>query len=316
MLPNRQKLLLCYTKKKHGRRFNDFNRIQLKGSRLVLLDYRNVQVSTFEVTSLCYDLDIFFGTLPVLSTEHGRFEVGYAGNKLSIQKLSYDLVNLKNEQIVDSVPHGMYYSTFHAFAPEFDYILHREKALFKDKFISSVSDSAQLYRWRACWRDLEGGERVAAMKQARAWGVEKEIAAGFLAGYHTSLYFRALHAPMFKLGDEFVLFNPYKDKIYYFDEEGEPLREQIFNFPMNRYGLVWSEIIVDPVSEKVYASMSYQTRTYLREIDLATGTVGEDMKLYHKNVEEVEIVDNEVFYIYRPFDSPQKKYLYSEIVKF
>ena len=37
-----------------------------------------------------------------------------------------------------------------------------------------------------------------------------------------------------------------------------------------------------------------------------------NFKMFHRYPENLVIKDGEVFYIYRPFESPQKKFLYSE----
>jgi beta-galactosidase beta subunit len=52
--------------------------------------------------------------------------------------------------------------------------------------------------------------------------------------------------------------------------------------------------------------------TYLREIDRTTGVVKKSFKLHFKYVDRIQIIDGQVYYVYRPFESTQKKFIYRE----
>jgi hypothetical protein len=51
---------------------------------------------------------------------------------------------------------------------------------------------------------------------------------------------------------------------------------------------------------------------FLGIVDVKTGEISEKVKLHYKYVEKIRVHNNKVFYIYRPFESIQKRFLYKE----
>ena len=52
--------------------------------------------------------------------------------------------------------------------------------------------------------------------------------------------------------------------------------------------------------------------TFLSLLNTNTGQIIKTFKLYYKYIEGIQIIDNKVYYIYRPYESIQKKYIYME----
>ena len=55
--------------------------------------------------------------------------------------------------------------------------------------------------------------------------------------------------------------------------------------------------------------------TILKSIDIHSGKPNQYFELGFKYVEKVKVIDGYVYYIYRPFESIQKKFLYREKIK-
>jgi glutathione peroxidase-family protein len=51
---------------------------------------------------------------------------------------------------------------------------------------------------------------------------------------------------------------------------------------------------------------------FLGIVDFKTGEISEKVKLHYKYVEKIRVHNNKIFYIYRPFESIQKRFLYKE----
>ena len=71
-------------------------------------------------------------------------------------------------------------------------------------------------------------------------------------------------------------------------------------------------MIQDEITEDVYAIFMRNGYTFLSLLDTKTGDIIKTFKLYYKYVEGIQIIDNTVYYIYRPYESMQKKYIYKE----
>jgi hypothetical protein len=52
--------------------------------------------------------------------------------------------------------------------------------------------------------------------------------------------------------------------------------------------------------------------SYLGLIDISTGKISNKVKLAFKYVDKIRVNNNFVYYVYRPYESTQKKYLYKE----
>ena len=55
-------------------------------------------------------------------------------------------------------------------------------------------------------------------------------------------------------------------------------------------------------------------KTYLKHINLGAGETGEPLELRFRYPENINVYNGEVYYLYRPFEFPQKKFLYQEII--
>jgi hypothetical protein len=82
-------------------------------------------------------------------------------------------------------------------------------------------------------------------------------------------------------------------------------------FHLNRRKTNWErEIIQDPITKKLYALYDHVGNTTLREINHETGELSNAIPLFYRYTENVTIYDDKIYYIYRPFETMQKKYLY------
>jgi hypothetical protein len=74
-------------------------------------------------------------------------------------------------------------------------------------------------------------------------------------------------------------------------------------------------LYVDKFENKVYAFFSKDGHHYLKQINHQTGKEVKTYKLKHHSAEKIKIKDGYVYYVYRPFDSTQEKFLYRERIE-
>ena len=73
-------------------------------------------------------------------------------------------------------------------------------------------------------------------------------------------------------------------------------------------------MVQDHQTHEIYGNFKRNGWNYLKRIDLETGDVDLNFKLYHKYTENIRVRDGWAYYVYRPFESSQKKFLYKEQV--
>ncbi|NDB35142.1 MAG: hypothetical protein EB023_07300 [Flavobacteriia bacterium] len=84
-----------------------------------------------------------------------------------------------------------------------------------------------------------------------------------------------------------------------------------FHYKKDKTG--WKRnILKDQSTGMLYAVFEKDGITSLGQIDLQKGMITTFHKIYHKYVEKIRIHNGYVYYIYRPFESFQKRFLYKE----
>ena len=168
----------------------------------------------------------------------------------------------------------------------------------------------ELYRSEIKWVDVR--TRLWAKNLELQTGVDAEVYVG--ANYFTqSPYYKELYAPLFHRNDTLFVFDYYKDKLYTFNADGDSLDSiPIYHhYQPKRTG--WKKnLIQDGVTGHIYAVYDRSGYTYLGSVDTKTGEITEQVKLEFRYAKKFVVEGNFVYYIYRPFESTQKKFLYKE----
>ena len=81
----------------------------------------------------------------------------------------------------------------------------------------------------------------------------------------------------------------------------------------SKAGKEWKkQMHFDEAQVRVHALFQKQGYYHLKEISLSSGKIVGEKKLTHKYVEKMQVNDGYVYYVYRPYESLQKKFLYKE----
>jgi hypothetical protein len=143
-------------------------------------------------------------------------------------------------------------------------------------------------------------------------GIDAEIYVG--AAYFTqSLYYEPVYAPLFLVRDTIYIFDYPKDMLRVFLSDGTAVRTiPIFHHYQARQSGFQRNLQQDRQTGKIYAVFEQEGHCYVGLIDLQTGMITQKVKLSFRYVEKVRVHNNEVYFIYRPFESTQKKFLYKQ----
>jgi hypothetical protein len=217
--------------------------------------------------------------------------------------------------ILDTNKTKMYFTTFNKDYPAFTYFTYDQLDSSYSKIIEITDElMMELYRSEYKWADV----------RTKIWAKQKEIETGIEAviwvgaNYFTkSVYYKELYAPLFHRNDTLFVFDYYKDKLLLFNQKGERLDSISITHHYHPKETGWKKkLIQDRLTGQIYAITEIAGYSYLTYVNTQTGKLESKVKLGYRYVEKIEIYNNEVFYIYRPFESIQKKYLYKEKLPF
>lgn len=298
LLKNGQMVLLAYPK-------------QLKkGSELLLYDGVEV-VNTFSVPGIAEELVRDYRGNPHVLCKDNVYGLYVSNSQIGISTLDKGYYLKYLAPIVDTNYSKMFFSNFSKDYPAFDYFAFDQFDSTYSKIIEIEDElMMELYRSEYKWVDVR--TKLWAKNKEYETGIDAEIWVG--ANYFTqSLYYKELYAPMFVKNDTVFVFDYYKDKLFKFDAAGNRLDSVAIYHHYQPKTTGWKkQLIQDQTTGEVYAVFDIAGFTYLGLVNLQTGEIKEKVKLEFRYIDKIAIQDNFVYYIYRPFESTQKKFLYKE----
>jgi len=213
--------------------------------------------------------------------------------------------------IVDTNKSKMYFSNFNPDYPAMDY-MYVDKVDTTYKHLLNIEDELMMEMYTSEYKWVDVRTKLWAMQMEQESGIDKRIWVG--ANFFTqSIYYDEIYAPMFMRNDSLLVFDHYKELLFVLNDDGEKLDSLPIYYHLNERQSGWDKLLVqDEVTGQVYSVYEKAGYTYLKWIDTKTGEAKLNQKLHFRYVEKLEIRDNKVYYIYRPYESTQKKFLYEE----
>lgn len=204
----------------------------------------------------------------------------------------------------------VYFSNYNEWYPAFDYFMVTRTDTQYTK-VRHLEDNEMMEHYRAEYKWADVRTKLWAWDMEAESGIDREIWVGANV-FTNSIYYEEPYSPMFLVNEELVLFDLYNDLICRIDAYNCEVYDSIpIQFHLNPRKTNWErEIIQDPITKKLYALYDHVGNTTLREIDHETGELSNEIPLFYRYTEHVTVYDNKIYYIYRPFESMQKKYLY------
>jgi hypothetical protein len=157
---------------------------------------------------------------------------------------------------------------------------------------------------------MDGRSKVVAMSMERKLGVDKEIIAGYMTGFHHDRYFHVPYAPLWVVQDTLCVFDHERGVIRRSTLKSEALMEVPIAYHKDQR---WASLLLfDRELEQVHVVMRKGSRTHLRKLDVRTGTLSEPYILEHAYPAELQVHDGHVYYTYRPGGAWEQRTLYRE----
>ncbi len=283
-----------------------------KGSVLRLLDTNNKVVDSYYVQGEAVELKTDFRKNIHLTTEERVFLVKIIENELFVYLEDRDYYFKYVDPIIDSIGSKIYFSNYSEVYPAFDYLeFDREDSTYNT--ILKVEDTTLMEFYRAEYKYVDVRTKLWAANKEIQTGIDKEIWVGATV-FVNSIYYQPVYAPLFKVGaDSIFVFDHYKDLMFKYTIEDGFVDSLRIDHHRDARKSGWEQpLIQDKGNGKIYSLFLRHGYSYLSEIDSKTGQVLKSFKLHFKYVDKIQIIDDEVFYVYRPYESIQRKYIYRE----
>lgn len=281
-----------------------------KGSELLLYDGMDV-LNTFSVPGVAEELVHDYRGNPHVLCKDNVYGLYIDNAQIGIGTIDKGYYLKYLAPIVDTNYSKMFFSNFSKDYPAFNYFAFDQLDSTYTKIIEIKDElMMELYRSEYKWVDVR--TKLWAKNKEYETGIDAEVWVG--ANYFTqSPYYKELYAPMFLKNDTVIVFDYYKDKMYFFDAAGNKLDSVAIYHHYQPKTTGWQrELIQDRFTGEIYALFDKAGYSYLGQIDLKTGEIKEKVRLEFRYIEKIAIQNNFVYYIYRPFESTQKKFLYKE----
>ncbi len=283
-----------------------------KGSVLRLLDSTSTVVDSYYVTGDAVELRTDFRGNTHLITEEQVFLIYVNKNRLTVYLEDRDYYFRYVSPLIDTIGDNIYFSNYSDVYPAFDYLeFNRRDSAYKN--IIKVEDTLMMELYRSEFKYVDVRTKIWAHDKQLETGIDKEIWVGATV-FTKSLYYEPLYAPLFKVGEDSIfVFDHYKNLLFKYSPTGGFSDSLRISYHRDSRKSGWEQpLLQDRENDNIYGTFQRSGFTYLSEIDCCTGAIRKSFRLHFKYVERIRIIDGYVYYVYRPFESVQKKYIYRE----
>ncbi|MFM8595972.1 MAG: hypothetical protein ACKOBN_02615 [Flavobacteriales bacterium] len=292
---------------------------------LFLLSYEKNLQKDAQLQCIWNDTTLFLQNIPERASAlkrdfRGNIHVETATNMYGIQRIdsSLQLGSIPKDYfykyiapIVDTSLTRQYFSSYIDIYPAFEYgSIDQLDSTYRS--ILQIQDDLmmELYRSEYKWVDVRA--KLWAKNLELQTGIDAEVYVG--ANYFTqSLYYQPVYAPLFLVQDTLYIFDYPKDMLRVYSSSGQLLRSTpIFHHYQAKETGFRKNLQQDRSTGEIYAVYEKDGYTYLGAIDLKTGQVRYKAKMAYRYIEKIRVHNGAAYYIYRPFESTQKKFLYRQ----
>lgn len=288
----------------------------LKAARVLLVDEQEQVLSgvdiPVEVRELYCD---YLGNYNVLGQDTAfRIKI-LPDNRLILMLLPYSDFAARMFPCIDTIARNILFTNYNRNYPAFSYFLYNTTDTSAQR-ICTITDKRLLDQYNYEFDFLLPKDRLYARKMEGWTGVDKRIIAATMTGFAQSAQYVPLYAPLFLIRDTIYVFDHYRDKLYRYRKQLSTIDSIPINYHHPQNWREWDhQLIKDEITDEVYARYEKNGFYYLKKIDLKTGQIIGSFKIAYPYVKHIRIRNGKVYYIYRKYESTQKKMLYRENIQ-
>lgn len=283
-----------------------------KGSRLMLVNPFQEILCEAEINDEARHLHTDYeGNVYVLCVD-SVYKAIVNGHRLSFENLVPTEFYQRIYNIADTCQNHVFYSNFTDIYPAFSYYAYNwlDSSDYK---LCTIEDEFTMELYRAEYKYANGQEKLWARRMEEKTGIDKQIWTG--AKFFTnSLYYHPVYAPLYVWDDEVYVFDHYKNFLFQYEPGNMwPIDSTAIAYHYLKGQQDWvQKLFQDNLYDDVYTGFQSGRNIHISKINFETGDLEKTTKLYHPYPERIKIKGGYAYYIYRPFESTQKKYIYRE----
>ncbi len=305
-------LLLTYVQEERWKRQEESKTTLFQQCQLILLDSAHHETMRCSVPEEALKFYVDYLGEIFLLCRRSTFYVVFNDDEIRLEKMDKEQFNHAILPVVDTIGALTYFSNYNADYPAFEYMIYNS-ADSSVKTFRYMIDEEMMKMFRSEYKYLDPKGKLEALRFEINTGIDKEIVAAYMNGFQNTYYYEALNTPLLLVNDTLVIFDHHHDKLFRFDSNGQSIDSVLIQYHKVKRPDKWGEKITkDKQTQKIYTSYMRNGITFIREINTTSGNVGATIRLQNKYVENLRITDGYVYYIYRPFESSQKRFLYKE----
>ncbi|CAN5324137.1 hypothetical protein BH10BAC1_BH10BAC1_14830 [soil metagenome] len=287
----------------------------MEKTTLRLIDASKKVLSSFELPDEAQKFyKDYMGYVNVMCVNH-IYRITIQENVLHLASMPVEDYRKFIMPCVDSTENSIYFSNYQRDYPEFTYYAYNSS----EKIITplkTVGDPEVIHGYNMEYYFLKPRERVQVNKLAKYYGVDFHKVAASMSGLTSSMYYSPLYSPLFVMKDTVCVFDHSSNAIFKYDKNLNQLDSIPIDYNHPKSWRDWkNEVIIDKETNNAYALYQKNGFYYLKHIDMHSGKIIGSFKLSNQYVEKIKIKGDYVYYIYRPFESLQEKFVYKELIK-
>ncbi len=200
-------------------------------------------------------------------------------------------------------------SSFHPQRPDFAFMRTNRMSRETDTLLE-IRDAHLYDLYYAEYKFLPFKTQCALKRQSRETGKSKYDLAAEFTGFTHSLWWHTLYSPLVHNDSLVYIFDHYRDSLFCYSADGELSKKLEMHFHKEK--TYKKQLIQDEITNEVYALHFHGGNYSLAPISLIDASEGNEIPLYYRYVDHIRIRNNRVYYVYRPFESSQNSFIYTE----
>ncbi len=253
----------------------------------------------------------FMGYVNIICKE-SIYRIVVRDDVVSLVSLPVEDYNALVKPVIDTLNSQLLFSNYNSDFPMFSYFAYNPADSSK-KEIATIENEDLMQAYRFEYYSLKPRDKLTARNIADEYGIDKHKAAAMISGFTHSMYYTPLYAPLFVMGDTIHVFDHYKDCLFHFNKKGQKLDSVKINYHHPKNWREWKNCMLkDLTDDAIYAVYNSNGHKYMKGISYKTGKEQGTYKIIHYSAEKIKVRDGYIYYVYRPFESLQEKFLYKE----
>ena len=188
----------------------------------------------------------------------------------------------------------------------------RDSVFFKFKYIENEIVN-KMHRWEYYELPLEEKRRARELAELFPNMDKKDVAAIF-TGFHKTMYYEPVSAPLFVLDDSLFIFDHSKSVLYKLKNFQVVDSIEITYHKSERFFRWKDEVLFDKTTLEFYGVFLKNGYYYLKGISTEMGGVMSDFKVEKQFAENLKVQNGYAYYLYKKPTSPEKPFLYRELL--